>query len=81
VRNSVVHSPSSVIRDPDHVAVFKGPTSKGRTGEKGEGREMRGGKGMDQAPKYFGLEPPLQLDLVGGSKEMGKGRAKERQRE
>jgi len=42
---------------------------------------MRGGKGTGQAPKYFGLEPPLQLDLVGGSKEMGKGRAKERQRE
>jgi len=32
---------------PDPLAVFKGPTSKGREG-----------KGRGQAPKYFGLEPP-----------------------
>jgi len=53
---------------PGLLAVFKGPTSKGRAGEeggKGKGRkggkweEGNGEKGRGQTPKYFGLEPPL----------------------
>jgi len=60
----------SLQRSPRPVAVFKGPTSKGRAGEeKGKGEktgreedgEVRKGKreGRGQAPKYFGVEPPL----------------------
>jgi len=41
----------------DPLAVFTGPTSKGREGKgRGRGREERVGA---WSPKYFGLEPPL----------------------
>jgi len=50
---------------PDPLAVFNGPTSKGRAGDKGGGgrreraEEVREGKGGGASPQYFGLEPPL----------------------
>jgi len=56
---------------PNPLAVFKGPTSKGRAEEEGgngkeKGREeegeVRGREGKEgegPAPKYFGLEPHL----------------------
>jgi len=53
---------SSASRDP--LAVFKGPTSKGRERGKGKGMERKGkgrGTGKEEEgpapPKYFGLEP------------------------
>jgi len=39
---------------PDPLAVFKGPTSKGRAREEGGEEE-----GRANPQKYFGLEPPL----------------------
>jgi len=50
----------SLQRSPDPLAVFKGPTSKGREGKKGEierkrrGRGREGGEGEGSGP----LEPP-----------------------
>jgi len=51
----------SLQRSPDSLAVFKGPTSKGREGKReGEGkRRWKGGEG--KASQYFGLEPPLAV--------------------
>jgi len=54
----------------DPLAVFKGPTSKGKQGEDGgkkkgkeRGRGRMEGKGREgtSPPNYFGLEPPLFL--------------------
>jgi len=39
----------------DPLTVFKGSTSKGRSGEE----EGKGRVGQGQVPKYFGPEPPL----------------------
>ena len=41
-----------------NLAVFKGPTSKGREGE-GRGQRKRGGKGGESCP------PPPQLESLG----------------
>jgi len=41
---------------------FKGPASKGREGWEKKGKTRgKGGKGRGQAPKYFGLEPALDV--------------------
>jgi len=48
---------------PDLLAVFKGPTCKGKEGEEWEKREGRRRgteeEGSDPPPKIFGLEPAL----------------------
>ena len=61
----------SLQRSPKPLAVFEGPTSKGRNGEdvgkgrrgKGEGKrrekEGKGGKERGRPSKYLGLEPPV----------------------
>jgi len=43
---------------PDPLAVFKGPTSKGRAGEEKRGREREGREGPGPS-RYFGIERPL----------------------
>jgi len=51
---------------PDPLAVFNGPTSKGREeeeGGKGKRREEER-EGEGPAPKYFGLEPTLSSSAV-----------------
>jgi len=59
----------SLQRSPDLLAGFKGAYVYGKGGGE-EGRERegegKGGKGRDQAPKYFGLEPPLSSAEVSG---------------
>ena len=52
------------VAPTDPLAVFKGPTSKGRERGKGKGMEWKGkgrGTGKEEEgpapPKYFGLEP------------------------
>jgi len=57
---------------PDPIAIFKGPSLKGREGEeegeakgmgrKVEGNEEEGREGEGPGPQYFGLEPPLPAD-------------------
>jgi len=44
---------------PDPLAVFKGPTSKGRAREEGGEEE-----GRANPQKYFGLEPPLNNQSI-----------------
>jgi len=56
---------------PDPLAWFKGPTSKGKYGwrrqwerEAGRGTGREAGVRGCYAPKYFGLEPPLNVETV-----------------
>jgi len=51
MRYRLVLRAKGLQRSPDPLSVFKEPTSKGWEG---------GRKGRGQAPKYFGLEPPLR---------------------
>jgi len=51
MRYRLVLRAKGLQRSPDPLSVFKEPTSKGWEGER---------KGRGQAPKYFGLEPPLR---------------------
>jgi len=67
----------SLQRSPSPLAVFKGPTSKGRAGKEegeGKGRKMEreanrraavrgweGREGEGQAAQYFGVKPPLVI--------------------
>jgi len=48
---------------PDPLAEFKGPTSKGTEGTRGEGREREGrAKGKGRDPSGSCLHPPEILD-------------------
>jgi len=52
---------AALPRTLQRLAVFKGPTSKGKRGEETGERKGKGGERerRGQALKYFGLEPPL----------------------
>jgi len=58
----------SLERSLEPLTVFQGPTSKERAGRgkgKGRGKEGKGGRGKEgPAPKYFGLEPPLNREII-----------------
>jgi len=51
----------SLQRSPDPLALFKGPTSKGREGE--GGKERKGRKGLP--PIGESLDPPVRVSVEG----------------